>query len=50
MIDRPDEYAREVAEARSNMACDPKRHDKDCDYHVDQYPWECNCGVMNDER
>lgn len=28
----------------------PSRHDLDCDYHVDQYPWECTCGVIPYER
>lgn len=28
----------------------PINHDKDCDYHVDQYPWECTCGVIPYER
>jgi len=21
-------------------------HSKDCDYHLDQYPWECTCGAI----
>lgn len=21
-------------------------HTSDCDWHVDQYPWECTCGVI----
>lgn len=20
-------------------------HHQDCDYHADQYPWECTCGA-----
>lgn len=22
-------------------------HDKDCDFHCEQYEWECTCGVTN---
>ena len=21
-------------------------HAPDCDFHTDQYPWECNCGAI----
>lgn len=28
----------------------PFRHDPDCDYHVDQYPWACTCGAIPYER
>jgi hypothetical protein len=21
-------------------------HHKDCGWHLDQYPWECNCGAV----
>lgn len=24
----------------------PTGHAKDCDWHVDQYPWECTCGFI----
>lgn len=24
---------------------DPRKHGADCDYHADQYPWECNCVI-----
>jgi hypothetical protein len=23
----------------------PREHTPDCDFHVDQYPWECSCGL-----
>lgn len=22
------------------------QHDDNCDWHVDQYPWECTCGAV----
>ena len=22
------------------------KHADDCDWHVDQYPWECTCGAI----
>lgn len=25
---------------------DPRRHSDNCDWHVDQYPWECVCGAI----
>ena len=24
-----------------------EKHSPDCDYWCDQYPWECNCGVID---
>lgn len=23
-------------------------HHKDCEWHFDQYPWECTCGAIPD--
>lgn len=28
----------------------PDKHDPDCDHQVDQYPWQCTCGVISYER
>jgi hypothetical protein len=25
---------------------DKSTHASDCDWHVDQYPWECTCGLI----
>lgn len=25
---------------------DPMSHHIDCDYQIDQYPWECSCGLL----
>lgn len=25
---------------------DKRTHTSDCDWHVDQYPWECTCGAI----
>ena len=24
----------------------PLEHSNNCDWHTDQYPWECNCGAI----
>lgn len=28
------------------MTYDPRKHPANCAYHVDQYPWECTCGLI----
>ena len=25
-------------------------HTKNCDWHVDQYPWECTCGLIYNQQ
>lgn len=30
----------------SEVYLTPNGHAKDCDWHVDQYPWECTCGFI----
>ena len=27
------------------MVSEPIVHKRNCDYHADQYPWECTCGA-----
>jgi hypothetical protein len=30
----------------SNFAETPSGHARDCEWHCEQYPWECTCGLI----
>lgn len=32
--------------ATSEIYLTPTGHANNCDWHVDQYPWECTCGFI----
>jgi hypothetical protein len=32
--------------SRSERETTPSGHAKDCEWHAEQYPWECTCGLI----
>lgn len=37
----------DAAQNTTLTAYHPRNHPLDCTYHVDQYPHECTCGLLN---